>query len=189
MVLVGQMKDLVMEKYIGYYEGVVPHVLCRDIINYGFNFQPSTYSNSKGRTETSNERVRMDEAWIKNGNVYYSAIGAAFRYIIKKYSEDHPLFTVQHITDFRLNRYVEDGFMSSHVDNIHHSHGQQYGYPQASILLFLNDDYKGGEFVVAEKVYRPTKGSSIIFPSNFMFPHEVKIVTKGVRWSILAWTM
>ena len=33
MVLVGQMKDLIMEKYIGYYEGVVPHVLCRDIIS------------------------------------------------------------------------------------------------------------------------------------------------------------
>ena len=63
MVLVGQMKDLIMEKYIGYYEEVVPHVLCNDLINYGFNFKPSTYSNSKGRTETSEERVCMDEAW------------------------------------------------------------------------------------------------------------------------------
>ena len=189
MVLVGQMKDLIMEKYIGYYEEVVPHVLCRDIINYGFNFKPSTYSNSKGRTETSKERVRMEEVWIKNGNLYYNDVKAAFEYVIKKYSEAHPLFAVQHITDFRINRYVEDGFMSSHVDNIHHSHGQQYGYPQASILLFLNDDYKGGEFVVADKWYHPTRGSAIVFPSNFMFPHEVKIVTKGVRWSILAWTM
>ena len=185
----GQMKDLIMEKYIGYYEEVVPHVLCRDIINYGFNFKPSTYSNSKGRTETSDERVRMEEVWIKSGNVYYAAIKAAFEYTIKKYSEDHPLFSVQHITDFRINRYSKNGFMSSHVDNIHHSHGQQYGYPQVSVLLFLNDDYNGGEFVVADKVYYTAKGSGIIFPSNFMFPHEVKIVTKGVRWSILAWTM
>ena len=189
MVLVGQMKDLIMEKYIGYYEEVVPHVLCNDLINYGFNFQPSTYSSHKGRTETSEERVRMEEVWIKNGNLYYNDVKAAFEYAIKKYLEAHPLFAVQHITDFRINRYVEDGFMSSHVDNIHHSHGQQYGYPQVSILLFLNDDYKGGEFVVADKWYHPTRGSAIVFPSNFMFPHEVKIVTKGVRWSILAWTM
>ena len=123
----GQMKDLIMEKYIGYYEEVVPHVLCNDIINYGFNFNPSTYSNTKGRTETSEERVRMEEVWIKNGNLYYNDIKAAFEYTIKKYSEDHPLFSVQHITDFRLNRYLKNGFMSSHVDNIHHSHGQQYG--------------------------------------------------------------
>ena len=185
----GQMKDLVMEKYIGYYEEVVPHVLCNDIINYGFNFNPSTYSNTKGRTETSEERVRMEEVWIKNGNLYYNDIKAAFEYTIKKYSEEHPLFSVQHITDFRLNRYSKNGFMIKHIDNIHHSHGQQYGYPQVSVLLFLNDDYKGGEFVVADKVYYTEKGSALIFHSNFMFPHEVKLVTEGTRWSIVAWLM
>ena len=175
--------------YIKYYERVVPLVLCDDIINYGFNFQASTYSTHKGRTETSEERVRMEEVWIKNGNLYYDDIRAAFGYTIKKYSEDNSLFSVQHITDFRLNKYNEDGFMSEHVDNIHHSHGQQYGYPQVSVLLFLNDDYEGGDFVVAGKVYTPAKGSAIIFPSNFIYPHEVKTVTKGSRWSIIAWLM
>ena len=76
-----------MKKYIGYYEEIVPHVLCRDIINYNFNFQPSTYANHKGKTKTSNERVCMDEVWIKNGNVYYNDIKAAFEYTIKKYSD------------------------------------------------------------------------------------------------------
>ena len=32
----------------------------------------------------------------------------------------------------------------SHVDNIHHSHGQD-GYPQVSI----NDNYKGGQFIIS----------------------------------------
>ena len=185
----GQMKDLIMEKYIGYYEEVVPHVLCNDLINYGFNFQQSTYSNQQVRTENSEERVRMEEVWIKNGYIYYNDIKAAFEYTIKKYSEEHPFFSVKHITDFRLSRYSKNGFMSNHCDNIHHSHGQQYGYPQVSVLLFLNDNYKGGEFVVADKVYYPTRGSSIIFPSNFMFPHEVKLITEGIRWSMVAWLM
>ena len=79
--------------------------------------------------------------------------------------------------------------MSSHVDNIHHSHGQQYGYPQVSVLLFLNDDYEGGEIIVADNEYNPTAGSALIFPSNFMFPHEVKSVTKGERWSVVSWLM
>ena len=57
------------------------------------------------------------------------------------------------------------------------------------MLIFLNDDYKGGEFVVADKLYRPEKGSAIVFPSNFMFPHEAKKVTKGIRLSIVAWLM
>ena len=175
--------------WIGHYENVISDEQIKGVLDYPWTWSASTYSSHKGRTETSDERVRMDEVWIKDGNLYYNAVKAAFEYTIKKYSEKHPLFSVQHITDFRINRYPKDGFMSSHIDNIHHSHGKQYGYPQASIFLFLNDDYKGGEFVVADKGYYPAKGSGLIFPSNFMFPHEVKKVTNGVRWSVLAWTM
>ena len=79
--------------------------------------------------------------------------------------------------------------MSKHVDNIHHSHGQQYGYPQVSVLLYLNEDYEGGEFFVSKEMFEPNKGSAIIFPSNFMYPHEAKAVTKGTRWSIISWLM
>ena len=175
--------------YIKYYERVVPLVLCDNIINYGFNFQASTYSTHSGRTETSEERVRMEEVWIKKGNLYYDDIRAAYGYTIKQYSQDNPLFSVQHITDFRLNRYTEGGFMSEHVDNIHHSHGQQYGYPQVSVLLFLNDDYEGGNFLIAENEYQTAKGSAIVFPSNFMFPHAVTKIEKGTRYSIVTWLM
>ena len=185
-----------MKKYIGYYEEVVPHVLCRDIINYGFNFQPSTYSNHQGKKELKepkegwwDERVRMDDFWIRKDSIWYKELKVSFEIAIKKYSETFPLFSVQHITDFRINRYSEGGYMSKHCDNIHHSHGQKYGFPQASSLLFLNDNYEGGEFVIADEVYNTKKGSVIIFPSNFMFPHEVKSITKGTRWSIISWIM
>ena len=98
-------------------------------------------------------------------------------------------FVVQKTTDFRLNKYDVGGFMSRHCDNIHHSHGQTYGFPQASLLFFLNDDYEGGDFIVSNCHYRPKKGDAIIFPSNFMFPHRVIEVTKGTRWSIVSWIM
>ena len=112
-----------------------------------------------------------------------------FESVIVKYKNEFPLFAVGHTTDFRINQYSKGGFMSSHVDNIHHSHGQQYGYPQVSVLLYLNDDYEGGEFYVAGTKFEPEKGSAIIFPSNFMYPHEAKVVTKGTRWSIVTWLM
>jgi len=185
-----------MKEYIGYYEEVVPHELCRDIINYGFNFQPSIYANHQGKKELKepkegwwDERVRMDDFWIRKDSIWYKKLKVSFEIAIKKYSETFPLFSVQHITDFRINRYSEDGYMSKHCDNIHHSHGQKYGFPQVSSLLFLNDNYEGGEFVVADEVYNTKKGSALIFPSNFMFPHEVKPITKGTRWSIITWIM
>ena len=105
------------------------------------------------------------------------------------YAQEQKYFSCIRHTDFRLNRYGVDGFMSKHCDNIHHSHGQKYGYPQATVLFFLNDDYDGGDFYVSENLYRPKAGSAIIFPSNFMFPHEVKKVTNGERWSIVSWLM
>ena len=163
--------------------------MCEAIKEYPYNYKPSTYSNHKGKTHNSEERVRMDEYWVNKNNQYYDGMKAAFEWVIKKYSEEFPLFSVQHITDFRINRYPEGGFMSKHVDNIHHSHGQQYGYPQASILLYLNDNYEGGEFYIAEKKFKPEKGSAIIFPSNFMYPHEAKTITKGFRWSVVSWVM
>ena len=178
-----------VEEYIGYYKNIVPHELCKTIMNYDYNFQPSTYANHKGKATNSNERVLMDECWVGKDDVYYEDIKASFERTIKKYSKEFPLFSVQHTTDFRINRYPLGGFMSSHVDNIHHSHGQQYGYPQVSALLYLNDDYEGGEFYVAGKMFEPEQGSAIIFPSNFMFPHGAKTVMKGTRWSIVTWLM
>ena len=38
--------------------------------------------------------------------------------------------------------------MKEHIDNIHHSHGQKQGYPHLTSLIFLNDDYEGGEFTL-----------------------------------------
>ena len=178
-----------IEEYVGYYENVVLVSLCKTIMNYDYNFQLSTYANHKGKTTNSNDRVLMDECWVGKADAYYEDIKEAFERVIKKYSNKFPLFSVQHTTDFRINRYPVGGFMSSHVDNIHHSHGQQYGYPQVSALLYLNNDYEGGEFYVAGKMFEPERGSGIIFPSNFMFPHEAKKVTKGTRWSIVTWLM
>ena len=175
--------------YIKYYEGVISDEQCSEILNCNETvYVPSTYSSNDGKVE-SEERVRMDECWVKNDSTLWPTILRCYEEVIKRYSKDFPLFTVQRTTDFRINRYTAGGFMSKHCDNIHHSHGQQYGYPQVSALLYPNDDYEGGEFFVAEQQYLPRKGSAIVFPSNFMYPHEAKAVTKGTRWSIVTWLM
>ena len=181
-----------MRKWIGYYQNIVSDSLCDKLINYSDNqktLKPSTYSTSSGKSERSNQRVKMDDGWFRNGETYYNDIKNCFMTVIKKYREKHEDFVCQRHTDFRMNKYSEGGFMSRHVDNIHHSHGQEYGYPQASALLFLNDDYEGGHFHISGLRYETKKGSAIVFPSNFMFPHEVNLITKGTRYSIVTWLM
>jgi len=178
-----------VDSYIKYYKNVVAENLCNSLINYNFPYEASKYQTHDSGAIVKQERVKMSDAWIKKESVFYTAVKSCFEEVIVKYKTDFPLFSVGRTTDFRINKYGKGGFMSRHVDNIHHSHGQQYGYPQVSALLYLNDDYDGGEFYVADKKFLPIKGSAIIFPSNFMFPHEAKPVTKGTRWSIVTWLM
>ena len=178
--------------WIGYYDNIVSNELCDKIIDYCNNVKPlktSTYSNHNGKVDGSDERVKMDDGTFVNGEQYYNEIKECFMLALRKYCEKHKDVTCQRHTDFRLNKYSEGGFMSRHIDNIHHSHGQQYGFPQLTSLLMLNDNYEGGDFIVADNEFKTKKGSAIVFPSNFMFPHEVKKIEKGTRYSIVTWLM
>ena len=179
-------------RWIGHYKNILSQELCNAIIEEDFNYSKSTYSTHKGLSPDK-ERVKMDEIWIRKDSDYYEPLKSIVSDVANLYTEEVKKskrnFVVQKTTDFRVNKYEKGGYMSLHCDNIHHSHGQQYGYPQASVLLFLNDDFEGGEFIVSELRLNINKGDAIIFPSNFMFPHEVKKVTKGTRWSIVSWLM
>ena len=178
-----------IESYIGYYKNIVPEDLCDSIMANNWNLTKSEYANHKGASSGSNERVKMDEVYVDATMPFWEDLKTSLSKTIKQYSDQHKKFTSHHHTYFRINKYSTGGFMSEHSDNIHHSHGQQYGYPLVSVLFYLNDDYEGGEFYVAGKEFVTEKGSEIIFPSNFMFPHKVKEITKGTRWSTISWVM
>ena len=65
--------------------------------------------------------------------------------------------------------------------------GERKGIPILSVLGVLNYDYEGGEFVLIDEKIDLSKGDIIIFPSNFMYPHKVEPVTKGIRYSYISW--
>jgi hypothetical protein len=89
----------------------------------------------------------------------------------------------------RFNKYVEGRVMANHCDHIHTVFdGSRKGVPVLSILGALDDGYKGGEFVMFEDtVVELPKGSLLIFPSNFLYPHRVDEVTEGVRHTFVSW--
>ena len=182
-------KDHKVTDYIQYQKDIVDDKLCWRLTNKQFEFKPSGYATHDSGKVVKTDRVLMDDAWIKSNDELYADVKISFEKTIEKYKEEFPLFNVSRLTDFRINRYGVGGFMSNHVDNIHHSHGQEWGYPQVSALLYLNDDYEGGEFIVGGKTFQTEKGSALIFPSNFIYPHEVKEIIRGARWSVVTWLM
>ena len=126
--------------YIKYYKNIVGGDLCSSMINHKFSYEPSTYSTHDSGARMKNDRVVSNDFWVRKHSIYYQELKSCYEDVVKRYNLDFDLFTVQHLTDFRITKYETGGFMSRHVDNIHHSHGQQWGYPQATSLLFLNDD-------------------------------------------------
>jgi hypothetical protein len=94
----------------------------------------------------------------------------------------------QGYTGIKFNRYTEGQEMRLHWDNIHSMFdGERRGVPILSVIGLLNDDYEGGELYISENKTEMKKGDLIIFPCSFMYPHEVKPVTKGVRHSYVSW--
>jgi len=89
----------------------------------------------------------------------------------------------------RFNRYEEQKLMALHCDHIRDMFpGEPKGIPILSIVGSLNDGYQGGEFIMFDDfcVELP-KGAIMIFPSNFLYPHFVRPVTKGVRHTFVSW--
>ena len=62
-----------------------------------------------------------------------------------------------------------------------------------SVIINLNNDYEGGDLVFTDQKEKEIQrlklntGSIVFFPSNFMYPHSIQPITKGTRYSIVAW--
>lgn len=76
---------------------------------------------------------------------------------------------------------------------IYHSDDSMYDPRFLSFVYLLNDDYEGGELVFkswdndTEEKIEVVKNTVIVFPSNFLYVHKVKPVTKGTKYSIVSW--
>jgi hypothetical protein len=110
---------------------------------------------------------------------------------LKEYSRDLKIldFNFKHIVDIEILKYENTGFYTWHVD-----HFAEIPRTMSCILL-LNNDYEGGNLC-----FRNPDGSGewevevkpnrmIIWPSIFLYPHTVKPVTKGKRYSVVAWAL
>ena len=86
-----------IEKYIMEYSNMVSKDLSDKVINANLDFQASTYSNKTGKIDNSDERVNMDEFWIRNTHDLYEPLKKCFVNAINMYMTDHPHFSVHRV--------------------------------------------------------------------------------------------
>ena len=179
--------------YTKLYKRVVPHEICDQTIKEmdTIEFQEHNFYNAK--TGENKPRSGSQELSMSWGNVSTKIkLNKFVDDVAYKYVQDlkMPWFTeYQGYSHVRFNKYAEKKKMALHADHIHSRFdGERKGIPILSVLGVLNDDYKGGEFIVFDDYVVPfKKGDICVFPSVFLFPHKVEPVTKGTRYSYISW--
>jgi len=108
---------------------------------------------------------------------------------IENYFDGYREFVRCTLNHMQILKYEEGGHYRLHSD-----HAETI--PRTlSFIYIINDDYEGGDLVFVtprgtkECKMLKKKNSLIIWPSNFLFPHMVTPVTKGVRYSMVAWAI
>jgi hypothetical protein len=180
-----------LRDYIVVFENIVPDELCDEVLeeyNNDINWVNTTTRGGLNRDIRRCDAIDMSNDFIieqnqeKRKNIddkLFVCAGEA----IKKYNEKFERAKIQGDSGYTLLRYQEGEFYSEHTDHF-------LQQPRiVSCSFTLNDDFEGGEFGFfnRELVYKPPKGSALMFPSNFLYPHEVMPVTRKVRYSIITW--
>jgi len=98
-------------------------------------------------------------------------------------------FTFTKLENLAILKYENTGFYDWHTDHF-------AAIPRTmSCILLLNNDYEGGNLCFRnpdgskEWEVEVESNTMIIWPSNFLYPHTVKPVTKGTRYSVVAWAL
>jgi predicted 2-oxoglutarate/Fe(II)-dependent dioxygenase YbiX len=112
-------------------------------------------------------------------NQLYALLLASTNPYASRYNITEPFFH----EDYQLLKYTGGEEYKAHYDG-HTEIGRT-----VSAIVYLNDDYEGGEieFVNFKVKIKPKPGMLILFPSNFAYSHIAYPVTKGTKYALVTW--
>jgi predicted 2-oxoglutarate/Fe(II)-dependent dioxygenase YbiX len=181
-----------IKDYIIRIENVLSDELCNQIINEYKNcndwIDTKVGSGSINKTIRNCQTIGISTSNIINLNYDVrknidNQIFEKAAYCIKTYNEKFTHCQIEQDSGYDLLKYEENGFYTEHTDSFK-------AIPRSVSCSFaLNDNFEGGEFAFfnQELKYKINKGDVLMFPSNFMYPHEIMPVKKGIRFSIVTW--
>lgn len=118
-------------------------------------------------------------------NYFYGLFKSKIKEYVKHYKYE---FLIKDIQDIEILKYVKKGRYVFHIDD------SPLILPRSLSMIFLiNDEYSGGELCFSdpmsgeEFVIPKKKNTLLMWPSMFLYPHAVKPVESGIRYSIVGW--
>lgn len=169
---------------------------CNQIISDSFNYKFCRALTSKFGDDDANPKVdkfRTNKQAVipynsETDNFVYNKVSLAYSKWISDLTEFEQniwqnTYTNVRDTGYEINKYDEKEYYNWHIDVIPTKDNERI----LSFVLYLNDDYEGGELEFPFFKYKPQKGHAILFPSNWMFPHTSLAIKSGTKYSLVTW--
>jgi predicted 2-oxoglutarate/Fe(II)-dependent dioxygenase YbiX len=185
-----------LNRYIKIYDNVIPVETIANIIKVGntINFEPGGID--EGQIDKTLRSVNLKNLTNLSDSMtivhWYNYLYSLLQHYLKEYNKEINHIRGSIVTDIvsiELLKYKKSDEYVYHWDHA-------MSAPRTlSCTLLLNDDYEGGnlffkEIEGANEFYLENKpGRLIIWPSNFLYPHCIKPVKKGTRFSIVSWAL
>ena len=181
--------------YVRIYKNFLTKSFCNDTINHiskATEWRKHTYVDSSGEkvTQYDNDLSVLSYDYSNFSlEISKQLWHGLHNYVIECEMPWHQSW--EGYSHLRYNRYDPFTEMRLHCDHITSLFdGARKGIPVLTLLGLLNDEFEGGEFVLFDEnnVIDFESGDLMIFPSNFLYPHAVKPITSGVRYSFVSWS-
>lgn len=184
------MHDLISYDKIHYYQNVIkdPYELIELIEGSDSDLTENTPITKWKKWEASDASYEFGYQKFINDSINESTnpILVSIREIIanaiydasKHYASVHNV-DLGYLTPLSISKYSTGKEMGPHVDSYEDNRS-----PVLSVVLYLNDNYQGGElyFQNQDIKIKPSAGSLIAFPSVKPYLHQSMPVTKGVKY-------
>jgi hypothetical protein len=159
-----------------------------------------TYLNIKfSPSQTNADSIYTNEQSIRTSHGLSISMSAKFNKGMKLVNDK-----CYNLISSALQNYKEMFRIDQEIKNaepyslLRYSGGEQYGFHydggtgskrSISVLIYLNDEYEGGEieFPNFKLKIKPKAGTLILFPSNYAYGHIAHPVTSGTKYVIVTW--
>lgn len=177
--------------------------LCDQIINSNLNFGRSLIIGKEGTTVSDIRTNSLAHLKVELERQAHSRINAALEAWSKRIASEYPpeivntMWLPGHRPNFDTYRegiavlkYDKGQEYKWHTDQgiVKSEDGTNLSLTRCiSVVVYLNDDFKGGETEMLGRKYRPKKGKALIFPSNWNYPHRACPVEEGTKYALVTW--
>jgi hypothetical protein len=161
--------------FIKVYDNVFSETICSQLVD---------------AVNEKNERIEKD----RKPNFYQRNIGRepeysglyqnfgtlGMKYLSDLGYEDNILPLKYGFEELRIKKYEVGDSFDKHIDVADYASAKRW----VAFLVYLNDDFEGGEtqFYIPNQTIKPKRGSVLVFPPLWLYPHAGLPVTKGEKY-------